>query len=474
MFDDDLRFRARMQPRSAAVIALTRTFTSAELDADVDRVAGGLRELGISPASGVVAIQTQDAYEELLLLAALGRLRVASAPDRDPKADLWLTAEAGYGPQVHLGRAWFAATLAAEPRLVVSPEVSPDAIGRVLLSSGTTQEPRRVGLSWRMLDANLRNAAITLYAGKLGRWMPLTGLDSMAGLLLVLGAWAMGATAVVGQAGDQLPEALERLRPSLIIFTPSHLRTLLRQLPTGFRPQPDLRLIVGGAILPKALAQETRLRLTPDLRIVYGSTECSAMAHADAALLDTIPGATGYPGPDVRVDILDSDGAPVAPGEIGDVRIICPRAAQGYVDDAKASAIAFRDGGFFPGDIGRLMPDGLLVLEGRADDRMNDIGGRKVMPAVVEEAALACAGVVDAAAFAAPGEGGLDQCWLAVVQGEGFDRARLVEHLNGYGGALPPLRFAWIAEIPRNAMGKIERNQLRAEAMSVLGVAPEG
>jgi acyl-coenzyme A synthetase/AMP-(fatty) acid ligase len=325
-----------------------------------------------------------------------------------------------------------------------------------------------------MMDANIRNAAITLYAGKLGRWMPLTSLDSMAGLLLVVGAWALGATVVVGQGGDQLAESLERLRPSLIVFTPSHLRTLLRQLPPGFRPQPDLRLIVGGAILPKALAQETRLRLTPDLRIVYGSTECSAMAHADATLLDTIPGATGYPGPDVRVDILDSDGALVAPGEIGDVRIICPRAAQGYVDDAEASATAFRDGGFFPGDIGRILPDGLLVLEGRADDRMNDIGGRKVMPAVVEEAALACAGVADAAAFAAPGEGGLDQCWLAVVQGEGFDRARLVEHLNGYGGALPPLRFAWIAEIPRNAMGKIERNQLRAEAMSVLGVAPEG
>ena len=210
-----------------------------------------------------------DAYEELLLLAALGRLRVASAPDRDPRADLWLTAEAGYGPQVCLGRAWFAATLAAEPRPIVSPDVSPDTVGRVLMSSGTTQAPRRVGLTWRMVDANIRNASITLYAGKLGCWMPLTGLDSMAGLLLVSGAWALGATVVVGHGGERLVETLERLRPSLIVFTPSHLRTLLRQLPPGFRPQPDLRLIVGGSILPQALAQEARLRLTPDLRIVY-------------------------------------------------------------------------------------------------------------------------------------------------------------------------------------------------------------
>ena len=474
MFDDYLRFRAGIQPRSPAVITLARTFSFAELDADVTRMAAGLAELGVSPASGVVAIGLGDAYHELLALMALARLRVASSPGHDAKADLRLADVAdGSGPQpLHLPQAWFDATLAAEPRLMTPPAVSPDQIGRVLMSSGTTQTPRRVGLTWRMVDANIRNGTITWCAGKTGRWMPLTGLDSMMGLGLVLAAWAVGATVVVGQPFGRLPETLERLQPDLIAFTPNYLRNLLQQLPAGFRSQPNLRLVVGGSILPKALAQEARLRLTPDVQIAYGSTECSAMAHADAALLDAIPGATGYPGPDVRVEILDPNGEPVAPGEAGEVRIVCPRAAQGYIDDPAASAVSFRYGGFYPGDIGRIAPDGLLVLEGRADDRMN-LGGRKFMPNILEEAALVCAGVGDAAAFAAPGEGGLDQCWLAVVQGVGFDRARLVAHLKSYGAALPSVRFAWIEEIPRNAMGKIERNRLRSEAMAVLGAAPE-
>jgi acyl-CoA synthetase (AMP-forming)/AMP-acid ligase II len=472
MYDSYVSFRAGIMPRSPAVITLARTFSFAELDADVTRMANGLAARGLSPASGVVAVQIGDAYHELLATMALARLRIASSPGHDAKADLRLSdVSDGFGEQVHLPLEWFAATLAAEPTPVVPPAFSPDAIGRVLMSSGTTQTPRRIGLTWRMVDANVRNSAITWCAGKVGRWMPLTGLDSMMGLGTTLTAWAVGATVVVGQSNRPLPETLERLQPTLIAFTPNYLRNLLRQLPPGFRPLPDLRLVVGGAILPKALAQETRLRLTSDLQIVYGSTECSAMAHADATLLDTIPGATGYPGPDVRVDILDPDGQPVAPGEAGEVRIVCPRAAQGYIDDAEASAKAFHDGGFYPGDVGRILADGLLVLEGRADDRMN-LGGRKFMPNVLEDAAMSCPGVGDAAAFAAPGDDGLDQCWLAVVQGVGFDRERLVAHLNGYGDALPRLRFAWIAEIPRNAMGKIERNRLRDETMAVLGGGP--
>lgn len=474
MFDEFVAFRARLQPRAPAVITLAHTISFAELDADVNRIAAALRELGLSPASGVAAVHVLDAYHELIVMLALARLRIASSPGYDPQPDLRLSDQAqGSGAQIALKPAWFSAALAAEPTAIEPSAASPDAIGRVLLSSGTTRAPRRVGLTWRMVEANVRNAAVTWCAGKTGLWMPLTGLDSMMGLGVVLTAWAVGATVAVGHAGVDMARALERLRPSLIAFTPSHLRSLLQGLPPGFRPQAELRLVVGGSLLPLALAQETRLRLTADLQIIYGSTECSAMAHADASLLDTIPGATGYPGPDVRVEIVDADGALAPAGEAGEVRIVCERAAQAYIGDPQASAKAFRHGGFYPGDVGRVLPDGLLVLEGRADERMN-LGGRKFMPNLLEEAALACPGVGDAAAFAAPAAGGLDQCWLAVVQGPGFDRDRLVAHLSGYGGALPPVRFAWIAEIPRNAMGKIERDRLRKEAIEVLGAGSGG
>ena len=87
-------------------------------------------------------------------------------------------------------------------------------------------------------------------------------------------------------------------------------------------------------------------------------------------------------------------------------------------------------------------------------------------------AALACAGVRDVAAFAVPNAAGLEDCWLAVVADPGFDRDDLAPHLSGYKG-LPPNRFAWVDEIPRNAMGKVERTKLRDALLAALGQSPD-
>jgi acyl-CoA synthetase (AMP-forming)/AMP-acid ligase II len=144
--------------------------------------------------------------------------------------------------------------------------------------------------------------------------------------------------------------------------------------------------------------------------------------------------------------------------------------ARGYLDGAPEAGQAFRHGGFYPGDLGRLREDGLLFIEGRVDDRMN-LGGHKIMPGVVEEVAMGCPGVRDAVAFAAPDEAGVDQCWLAVVQGEGFERERLAAHLDQLRESVWPIRFAWTEAIPRNAMGKAERRRLRDETLAALGAA---
>jgi long-chain acyl-CoA synthetase len=172
----------------------------------------------------------------------------------------------------------------------------------------------------------------------------------------------------------------------------------------------------------------------------------------------------------VRVEVVDADGSPVPPGEQGEVRIFSDREANGYLGDPEATARAFRDGGFYPGDVGRLLPDGLLIVEGRVDDRM-DLGGIKFLPDVLEDVALAYPGVRDAAAYSAPDAQGMDVCWLAVAADDGFDRQGLAEHIARREDDLPPVRFAWIQEIPRNAMGKVERRRLREETMAVLGIS---
>ncbi|HEX7943137.1 MAG TPA: fatty acid--CoA ligase family protein, partial [Phenylobacterium sp.] len=169
------------------------------------------------------------------------------------------------------------------------------------------------------------------------------------------------------------------------------------------------------------------------------------------------------------VEIVDDDGNPLPDGEVGEIRVRGPRMIYGYLDDPEATAERFRDGWFYSGDLGRRLPDGRLVLEGRADERMN-LGGIKVMPALLEEAALACPGVRDAAAFAVPDEQGLEHAWIAVAAAPGFDRDTLTPHMAAYPG-LPAHRFAWIDEIPRNTMGKVDRGRLRDAVLAVTRAA---
>ena len=473
MFDAFVAFRAGLQPRATAIVTPDRRASYAELDADVNRLAAALRAAGVAPSSGAVSIQVGDPYLRAGLILALARLRVISTPAHDGRADLILRQDLGVGEPnvIHLTPDWLEAVLSAEPAAVVPPDADPDATGRILLSSGTTRTPKRVPLSWRTVEANVRNAAATYGAGKRGLWAPQTGIDAMMGFNCALTAWAVGATAVIGWPHARTAEMLERLRPDLLAFTPTFLRSLLLDLPARFVRQPGLRLLVGGDRLSPAVAREARLRLTPDVRVTYGAIECVLMTFGEAALLEGRHGAVGWPSPGLRLEVVDPDGRPLPAGELGEIRVSGERVASRYLDDAPEAAAAFRHGGFYPGDLGRLSADGLLFVEGRADDRMN-LGGHKLMPGVVEEIALACPGVRDAAAFAAPDEAGIDQCWLAVVRGESFERARLLEALHRDEDEIPPVRFAWIEEIPRNAMGKAQRRQLREETMALLARGP--
>ena len=124
-----------------------------------------------------------------------------------------------------------------------------------------------------------------------------------------------------------------------------------------------------------------------------------------------------------------------------------------------------RDGWFYPGDLGSLSADGLLLVEGRDTEIMN-IGGDKYAPHVIEEVALGCAGIRDAAAFSVPNEFGVEVPWLAVVRGEGHRDGEVMGKLLARWPGLAGVQVAVIAGIPRNQMGKIERLTLRHQALA--------
>jgi len=467
MFDAYLAFQAKLRPTSFALITPQRWATYREMNADVDRFASGLRALGIARDRGVVSIRIANDYLTNVVLLALARLGVVSSPFDDPAPDLAIVLAEQAGPgELALTADWLAATFRAEPRPVEPVQVGPDDLIRGMLSSGTTRTARRVPRTWRMLEGNTRTCALTYCAGKPGRWVCLTGMNTGLGQGMTLAAWSLGETLVADYTPSQLAHSLEALRPSIVGLTPSFLRLLLSAMPPGLQAQPGMRVVSTGGTLSPSLAREARLRLAPQILISYGAAETGSTTLADAAWLETHGGSVGYPVPGVRVEVVGDDGQPLPPGEQGEIRVFGDRQSEGYLGAPDATARAFRDGAFYPGDLGRLLPDGMLLVDGRVDDRM-DLGGRKFMPELLEEVALAYPGGMDAAAYGAPDAAGVDACWLAVAAADDLDRQGLADHIARWPN-LPPVRFAWIDAIPRNEMGKAERRRLRAETIAVL------
>lgn len=474
MFDSYVRDHAYVTPRAPAVVTPGRAFSYAEFNADIDRFAAALIALGLTAETGVVSVAMDQPYLTYVLTLALARLGIASGPYHDPGAAIRLTeARAGagdYNPgprRVILTPEWIDQTLAtvAKPQPIV--DLSLEGLGRVMLSSGTTRAPRRVAMSWRRIQATVMANLSSRAAGMHGVWVVLTTVEAIQGFGLALGAWSQGAAVTAGVGVEALPAIMESRPSGLIGCTPAQLRMVLAMLPHDFRPQAGWRVSAGGSRLPASLAQEARLRLTPDIRVTYGATEAQVNTHGRAIGLENEPGQVGFPVAGTIIEIVDDAGRPLPDGQSGAIRIKGERVADGYIDDPVATAERFKDGYFYTQDIGHRLSDGRLVLEGRTDDVMNLDGGRKFMPALLEDAASACPGVIDCAAFAVTDAEGLDQCWLAVVTAPEFDRDSLAVHLSNTRG-LPPNRFAWTDQIPRNAMGKVERSKLREALVATL------
>jgi acyl-CoA synthetase (AMP-forming)/AMP-acid ligase II len=164
--------------------------------------------------------------------------------------------------------------------------------------------------------------------------------------------------------------------------------------------------------------------------------------------------------PGVTVEIVDDDNVPLPPGKEGILRISSETGVNEYLGDPEETARAFRDGWFYPGDIGYLTADNMLVISGRAKSIIN-IGGEKINPEKVEEILSAHSSVHQVAVTPVPGEGGLDELCALIVP-----RSALVTHVlqefcrEKLPRKLVPSRFIAVSELPRNEMGKIERFKL--------------
>ena len=357
-------------------------------------------------------------------------------------------------------RALTLADLAGAPdRDLLLDAADDDALGMVAYTSGTTGRPKGAMLS----RGNLRAGAEALVEA--WEWTPddrlvhALPMFHMHGLgAAINGSLAAGASMVVLPRfdADAVVEAAHAHGATMFFGVPT-MYARLRD--SGRLPElAHLRLLVSGSapldpVLFDAVRRETGQ--APVER--YGMSE-TVMLASNPVRGERKAGAVGRPLPGVSIRLGEGDG----------VEVNGPNVFRGYWERPDANATAFTDDGWFrTGDIGELDADGYLRLVGRASDLIIS-GGYNVYPREVEDAVLEHPDVVDAAVVGVPDDtwGERVVAFVVLRDGTDYDADGLASALDDHVGTRlaaykRPRSWTVRTDLPRNAMGKVLRDQLR-------------
>jgi len=226
-----------------------------------------------------------------------------------------------------------------------------------------------------------------------------------------------------------------------------------------------MRLFVSGsAPLLADTHREFQARTGHAILERYGMTETN-MNTSNPYDGDRIAGTVGFPLPGVDLRVVDPEtGAALAQGEIGMIEVRGPNVFQGYWRMPEKTAAEFRPDGFFiTGDLGMVDPRGYVHIVGRGKDLIIS-GGFNVYPKEIEGEIDALPGVLETAVIGLAHHDFGEGVTAVVVRQKGaaIDEAAVLKALEGRLAKFKqPKRVLFVDDLPRNAMGKVQKNVLR-------------
>ncbi|ADD43167.1 AMP-binding protein [Stackebrandtia nassauensis] len=342
-----------------------------------------------------------------------------------------------------------------------SPAITGDTPAYLIETSGSTGDRKRVIGSYTGLSRFLRWERDTFHIGGDDRVAALTSPTFDVSLRELLLPFATGAELVVPH---RWPLSPGRITP----FIAETAATVVNVVPslaayaTSTHPTvtaPSLRLtLFAGEMLPHTTVRAWQ-RFAPHSATVnlYGPTETTLAQFANV-IDEPVPGIqpVGFPLPGTSFRIVD-----------GEVVIATPNGSLGYADEPATDRL-IRDGGmttFATGDLGRVEPDGALMLLGRRDDRVK-VRGIWVNLTDVEQTLRDALNREEIAVVTSPNPLGVDI--VAVIAGSErhIDKALLVKTIaHRCGSAAIPSAYRFVPRLPRLASGKIDRRRCRSLAV---------
>ena len=453
-----------------------------DLVAQVSRAAGALVDLGVRPGDRVVT-QTEKTPQALALY--LGCLKVGAI--HVPLNTAYTAVEMEYflsdaepallvcdrlhkiGSAVPTetldasGGGSFAQRMGAAHAWQLTVSRAADDIAAIVYTSGTTGRPKGAMLTHRNLASNARTLCDVWGWRSDDVLLHALPIFHVHGLFVALHCVFLGGGCMVFLPRFDAHAVIEHLpRSTVMMGVPTFYTRLLGHEAFDDDTCRGMRLFISGSA-PLAAQTFADFEARTGHRILerYGMSE-TLMSTSNPLAGDRIGGTVGFPLPGVEARIANAGGA-LGEGAIGEIEVRGPNVFRGYWRMPDKTAEEFRDDGFFrTGDLGTMDAEGRISIVGRAKDLIIS-GGYNVYPKEVETLIDDMPEVSESAVIGVPhpdfGEGVVA---VVVPRDAPVDNATVEAALKGRLARFKqPKRVVCVNDLPRNVMGKVQKNALR-------------
>jgi fatty-acyl-CoA synthase len=342
--------------------------------------------------------------------------------------------------------------------------------GFIVYTSGTTGKPKGASRGWN--QAGYDSVADMIHQVGIrtdDRHLVVCPLYHSAAPAFVAIMMTLGAAIVLMTHFD--PERalgiIERERITCSLMVPTML-VRITNLPPEVSARYDTRslrwIMSAAAPLTTDTARRVMERFGPVLWNFYGATETGLVTLAGPGDHLSRPGTIGRALRANEIRLLDEAGAPVPPGQIGELYARNPTLISGYHKNAEATRDSQRDGFFSVGDLGRVDADGYYFLESRKHDMVIS-GGVNIYPREIEDHLHAHPAILEAAVIGVPDPewGETLQAFVVLRPGAQLAEAEVIDHCRrALSDFKRPRKVTFLPELPRNPTGKVLKRELRA------------
>ncbi|HEV8016132.1 MAG TPA: class I adenylate-forming enzyme family protein [Stellaceae bacterium] len=487
---DPIFDHAARRPDAPALIEGPTILSYGALAALVAKASVYLRDLGIGPSMRV-GIALANSIGHVILLFAVMRLGAVPAELSAEDSGEALAATARkYGmravfTEAHVtlppGPAQHRMTLGWRDEIARKSgdsraTASADELQTITLTTGSTGVPGGIvtthGQLFRRFEA--QRAVFQehrLYEPPGGTLILTASIRYGAFFRFLLGQVIVGGVSVIlpdFAKPIELVRAIAAYDDVVGFVTANMCRLFIAAAPDGALLFPKVRLLVAGGL--PLYADEKRAmiaRVTPNFYEGYGTSGIAVISSLSPAEIPAKADTVGRPVAGVAVEIVDDRDQRLPPGTYGTIRCRSDLVSLGRcAEDGNASAEHFRDGWYYPGDVGALDAEGYLHLRGRVAEIIRR-GAIDVFTADVEAALAAHPAVAEAAVVGIPSPTQGEEVVAFVVKTGALTHDELVRHcVERLAPVQRPDRVFYIEALPRIAGGKVDRARLQSLALS--------